>query len=186
MPFVGSLNRVVIIGNIANDPMLNYTQQTNTPVCRFTVATNRKFKTQAGELREEAAFHRITVWGPRAENLSKILSKGTKVYVEGRIVYVSKENGEHPCKEAYIRASDIIILSRKRTNGDNVQSSSASSSTSASEQSGSDDILDLDAIAQDLTDKAEAEQGKSSEAPAKEQDQVEKSENGAEDSDLPF
>ncbi len=157
MPFVGSLNRVVIIGNIANDPVLAYTQQTNTPVCRFTVATNRKFKTQNGETKESASFHRIVVWGNRAENLSKILTKGTKVYVEGRLVYNPRELGDgKTCKEASVRALDIIILSRKKTNTGASNTTNVSSDNSASDED-TDAVLDLESIAQDLGSEETAE-----------------------------
>ena len=182
MPFVGSLNRVVIIGNIANDPILSYTQQSNTPICKFTVATNRKFKTQAGELREEASFHRITVWGARAENLSKILTKGTKVYVEGRLVYTNRECGERTVKEAYIRASDIIILSRKKTVGGqdsgNMQTAPSTSETADT----SDDILDLEDIAKGLTE--EDTEPKASNSETSQDDKNDK--NSESDTELPF
>jgi len=164
MPFVGSLNRVVIIGNIANDPVLAYTQQTNTPVCRFTVATNRKFKTQSGETKESASFHRIVIWGNRAENLSKILTKGTKVYVEGRLVYNPRELSDgKTCKEASIRALDIIILSRKRSPMGANNTQNMSSSDSASDED-TDAVLDLESIAQDLGNNEASEDSDKKEA----------------------
>ncbi len=186
MPFVGSLNRAIIIGNIANDPVLSYTQQTNTPVCKFTVATNRKYKTQAGELKEEASFHRIMVWGSRAENLSKILTKGTKVYVEGRIVYIPREAGERTYKEAYIRASDIIILSRKRPADGSVSNASSSNSAPSASADDADAILDLEKIADGLTNDAEnASKEESKDADVKDADKDAKQGDTPED-DLPF
>lgn len=81
-----SLNRVILIGNLTRDPELKYTPQ-GTAVCTFGVATNRSWTTQTGETKEDVQFHRIVAWQKLAELCSKILTKGKKVYVEGRITY---------------------------------------------------------------------------------------------------
>lgn len=81
-----SLNRVVLIGNLTRDPELKYTPQ-GTAVCTFGVATNRSWTTQTGEIKEDVQFHRLVAWQKLAELCGKILTKGKKVYVEGRITY---------------------------------------------------------------------------------------------------
>ena len=79
-----SLNRVQLIGNLTRDPELRYTPQ-GTAVCSFGMATNRSWTTDAGEKRDEADFHRIVAWSKLAELCGQFLSKGKKVYVEGRL-----------------------------------------------------------------------------------------------------
>jgi single-strand DNA-binding protein len=81
-----SLNRVILIGNLTRDPELKYTPQ-GTAVCTFGIATNRSWTTQTGETKEDVQFHRLVAWQKLAELCSKILTKGKKVYVEGRITY---------------------------------------------------------------------------------------------------
>lgn len=81
-----SLNRVTLIGNLTRDPELKYTPQ-GTAVCTFGVATNRSWTTTSGELKEEAQFHRIVAWQKLAELCGKLLKKGKKVYLEGRLTY---------------------------------------------------------------------------------------------------
>ena len=81
-----SLNRVVLIGNLTRDPELKYTPA-GTAVCTFGVATNRSWTTTDGQTKEETQFHRIVAWQKLAELCGKLLTKGRKVYCEGRMTY---------------------------------------------------------------------------------------------------
>jgi single-strand DNA-binding protein len=81
-----SLNRVILIGNLTRDPELKYTPS-GTAVCTFGVATNRNWTTSDGSNKEEVQYHRIVAWQKLAELCAKILTKGRKVYLEGRITY---------------------------------------------------------------------------------------------------
>lgn len=83
-----SVNKVILIGNLTRDPELKYTPS-GTAVCTFGVATNRSWTTAEGETKEDVQFHRIVAWQKLAELVSKLLTKGRKVYLEGRIVYKS-------------------------------------------------------------------------------------------------
>ena len=86
------MNSVILIGRLARDPELNYTPNTQTAVCRFTLAVDRprKDNEDAG-----ADFIRITVWGRQGENCHKYLSKGKQCGVQGHIQTGSyKKNGE--------------------------------------------------------------------------------------------
>ncbi len=81
-----SLNRVVLIGNLTRDPELKYTPA-GTAVCTFGVATNRSWTTTDGQTKDETQFHRIVAWQKLAELCGKLLTKGRKVFCEGRITY---------------------------------------------------------------------------------------------------
>ena len=79
-----SVNRVFLMGNLTRDPELRYVPS-GTAVANFTVAVNRVYATQTGEKKEEVTFVRIVVWGRRAEVCGEYLSKGSPVFVEGRL-----------------------------------------------------------------------------------------------------
>jgi single-strand DNA-binding protein len=81
---MGSVNKVILIGNLGADPELKYTPS-NRPVCNLSVATNEVFKDKTGQRQERTEWHRVTVWGEQAENCNKFLAKGRSVYVEGRL-----------------------------------------------------------------------------------------------------
>lgn len=79
-----SLNRVFLIGNLTRDPELRYIPS-GTAVTTFTIAANRTYVSQAGEKKEDACFVRVVVWARRAEVCGEFLSKGSLVFVEGRL-----------------------------------------------------------------------------------------------------
>ncbi len=66
---MANYNKVFLIGNLTRDPQLRYTPS-QTAVCDFGLAVNRKSKTSTGEMREEVCFVDITAWGKQAETLA--------------------------------------------------------------------------------------------------------------------
>ena len=111
---VRSLNKVILIGNLTRDPELRYTPS-GTAVCTFGVATNRSWTTQTGETKEETEFHRIVAWNKLAELCAQLLTKGRKVYVEGRLTtrtWVGQDGQSRTTVEIVIE--DMIILDSKR------------------------------------------------------------------------
>lgn len=79
-----SLNKVQLIGNLTRDPEVRQTPN-GTTVATFTIATNRTWKDQSGERQEKVEFHNVVAWGRLAEICQQYLSKGKKVYAEGRL-----------------------------------------------------------------------------------------------------
>ncbi|MCR4314170.1 MAG: single-stranded DNA-binding protein [Candidatus Uhrbacteria bacterium] len=79
-----SLNRAMIIGNLTRDPEMRKTQ-TGQSVCSFSVATNRSWTGQDGTKQEASDFHNVVAWGKLAEICGQYLTKGRKVYVDGRM-----------------------------------------------------------------------------------------------------
>lgn len=109
-----SLNRVQLIGNLTRDPELRYTPQ-GTAVCSFGLATNRGWTTDSGEKKEEAEFHKIVAWNKLGELCSQLLTKGRKVYVEGRLStksWTGQDGAQRTTTEVVI--DDMIILDSKR------------------------------------------------------------------------
>ncbi|MEK7113070.1 MAG: single-stranded DNA-binding protein [Patescibacteria group bacterium] len=109
-----SLNKVTLIGNLTRDPELRYTPQ-GTAVCTFGVATNRQWTTEGGEKKEDAEFHRVVAWNKLAEICSQLLTKGRKVYVEGRLQtrsWTGQDGNQRTSTEIVI--SDMIILDSRR------------------------------------------------------------------------
>lgn len=105
-----SLNRVQLIGNLTRDPELRYTPA-GTAVCSFSIATNRSWTTDSGEKKDEADFHRIVAWNKLAELCSQFLTKGRKVYVEGRLTtrnWTGQDGAQRNTTEVII--SDMILL----------------------------------------------------------------------------
>ena len=107
------LNRVLLIGNLTRDPELRYTPA-GMAVTSFGLATNRVWVTKQGEKKEDAQFHRIVAWNKLAELCSQLLSKGRRIYVEGRIQYreITDQTGVRK-QVSEIVIDDMIILDNK-------------------------------------------------------------------------
>ena len=78
------LNKVMIIGHLGRDPEMRYTPN-GQAVCSFGVATNRRWKDQSGQQKDQVEFHNIVAWGRLAEIARQYLTKGQLIFVEGRI-----------------------------------------------------------------------------------------------------
>lgn len=90
---MANLNLVQLIGNLTRDPELKFTPQ-GTAVCKFSLAINRKYKGNDGEMKQEVEYVNVVVWGKTAENVSKYLTKGKPCYVQGRLQTRSWETPE--------------------------------------------------------------------------------------------
>ncbi|ADW18211.1 single-strand binding protein [Desulfobulbus propionicus DSM 2032] len=78
------INKVILIGNLGADPEIRYTQN-GTPVATFTMATTERRKGQDGQVQEQTEWHRVVAWQRLAEICGEYLSKGSKVYIEGKL-----------------------------------------------------------------------------------------------------
>ncbi|MDH3324893.1 MAG: single-stranded DNA-binding protein, partial [Candidatus Peregrinibacteria bacterium] len=110
---MNSLNKAQIIGNLTRDPELK-TTNSGQSVCNFGVATNRRWKDSSGEMKEDAEFHNVVCWGKLAEIAAQYITKGRKVFIEGRL---QTRNWEDEAGIKHYRteivANDLIILSPK-------------------------------------------------------------------------
>ena len=79
-----TLNKVMIIGNVGTDPEMRFTPNGN-PVTSFRVATNWVYTTPEGERKQETEWFTIVAWNRLAENCNQFLTKGQRVYAEGRL-----------------------------------------------------------------------------------------------------
>lgn len=80
----GTLNKVILIGRLGQDPKLSYTPS-GSPVAEFSLATDESYTDRQGQRQDKTEWHRIKVWDRQAEICSNYLAKGRLVYVEGRI-----------------------------------------------------------------------------------------------------
>ena len=78
------INKVILIGNLGADPEIRYTQS-GTAVVNFRIATTERWKGQDGQQQEQTEWHNIVAWKRLAEICSEFLSKGSKVYIEGKL-----------------------------------------------------------------------------------------------------
>lgn len=115
---MASLCKATIIGNLGGDPEMRYTPA-GRPFTTFNVACNRNYTTPEGERREETEWFRVTAWARLAELCSQFLSKGRRVYIEGRLSSRSWEAADGQKRFSLeINANEMIIIdTRPRGDG---------------------------------------------------------------------
>ena len=108
----GSMNKVMLIGNLGRDPELKMTSQ-GTPVARFSLATTETWKNAQGEKQSKTEWHNVVVWGKQAETAERYLRKGKQVMIEGKIQYREYTDQAGVKKTACdIRCENFIMLGR--------------------------------------------------------------------------
>ncbi|MCL0058057.1 single-stranded DNA-binding protein [Dehalococcoidales bacterium] len=108
-----SLNKVMIIGNVGTEPEMHFTPNGN-PVTSFRVATNRVYTTAEGERKRETEWFTVVTWNKLAENCNQFLTKGQRVYVEGRLHTRTWEGqGGQKYSRTEIIANQVIFLDRQ-------------------------------------------------------------------------
>lgn len=104
------LNKVMLIGNLGRDPELRYTQG-GQAILNLRIATNESFQNRDGERQERTEWHSVIIWGKRGEGLNKVLSKGSQLFVEGRLQTRSWEDKEG--KKRYtteVVATNVVLI----------------------------------------------------------------------------
>lgn len=79
-----SVNKVILLGRLGQDPELKYTPS-GTAVCNFSLATTESWSDKSGQKQERTEWHRIVVWGKLAELCNQYLAKGRQAFVEGAL-----------------------------------------------------------------------------------------------------
>lgn len=105
-----SFNKIIVVGNLGRDPELRYTPQGDA-VCDFSIATNEKKRDRAGELQDVTTWFKVTLWRRQAENASKYLTKGSPVYIEGRLRVEEWADKEGKTRQSLeINATDMQFI----------------------------------------------------------------------------
>ena len=122
-----SLNKVMLIGNVGNDPEVRYLEsnpqnpQANAKVASFRLATTERYRDRNGETRENTEWHNIVVWRNNADVVEKFVHKGSQIYIEGKLrtrQWTDQTGNKRYTTEV---VADSIQLLGKRQDGDQNQ-----------------------------------------------------------------
>jgi single-strand DNA-binding protein len=128
-----SVNKVIIVGHLGKDPEVKYTPQ-GTPVAKFSIATNERFKGKDGNWQDRTEWHNIVAWQRLAEIAGEYLKKGSQVYIEGRLrtdSWDDKETGQKKYRTDIV-ANDMVLLGGRGQGGDDFGGGNRSRGASAS------------------------------------------------------
>jgi single-strand DNA-binding protein len=108
---MGSVNKVILVGNLGRDAELRYTPG-GAAVATLNMATTEVWNDKAGQKQEKTEWHRVVLWGKTAESLAEYLTKGKQIYVEGRLQtrqWDDKDGNKRYTTE--IRSDRVVLLS---------------------------------------------------------------------------
>lgn len=112
------MNVVILHGNLTADPEIRYTPK-GQAVCNFTLAINKRWKTESGEEKEKVGFFGCYIWGKRGEAFAQYHKKGGKALVRGELAQESWEDKETGKKQSKTRVevTDWEFAGAKREEG---------------------------------------------------------------------
>lgn len=145
---MAGLCKVIVIGNLGRDPEKRYTQD-GRPVTRFSVAATTRRRERDGEWADHTEWFSVTVFGRQAETLAERLTKGARVYVEGRLE--SRQYETQAGQKGFsldVVANEVISLdTRQREGGDfggAGEFESAAPARTATDRSAAQEDVDLE------------------------------------------
>jgi single-strand DNA-binding protein len=113
------VNKVILLGSVGHDPEVKYTAS-GIPVGRFSLATTERFKDKSVKFQDRTEWHNIVVWRRLAEIVGEFVSKGSHLYIGGKLQTTSWEDRESAGKKyrTEVVADDLVLLgSREKGNG---------------------------------------------------------------------
>jgi single-strand DNA-binding protein len=114
---MGSVNKVILVGNLGRDPEVRYTQG-GSPVANFTLATNDVWTDKAGARQERTEWHRVVAWGKSAEIARDHLGKGKQVYIEGSLQTRQWEDRDgNKRNTTEVKVNRLVLLGRAEGGG---------------------------------------------------------------------
>jgi single-strand DNA-binding protein len=115
---VASFNRVILAGNLTRDPELSYLPS-GTPVCKFGLAVNRRYRDKDGNPKEEVCYVDLTAFGRQGETINQYMTKGQAILIEGRLSYRqwTDKEGKNRSKLDVVVEGFTFLGSGQRTGG---------------------------------------------------------------------
>lgn len=105
-----SLNKILLIGNVGNEPEIR-TTQSGVRVAKVSLATNRTWTDRAGTVQEKTEWHRLNFWDKLADIVEQYVRKGDRLFVEGRVEYSTTDDGNGNTKYfTDIRVTEMVML----------------------------------------------------------------------------
>lgn len=134
-----TLNKVMLIGNVGRDPEVNFTP-TGVKVAHVRLATTEAWKDKDGVVQEHTDWHSIVAWRGLADVVERLIRRGSRIYVEGKIQYRSFEDRDgHKRYVTEIIADNLLVLDPRRTDN-NSDGDPASAPADQRPQQHGDDI----------------------------------------------
>jgi single-strand DNA-binding protein len=134
-----SLNKIMLIGNVGNDPEIRTTSNGG-KVAQLNLATTRTWSGAAGDKQEKTEWHRCVLWNAKGSGLADVVEryvkKGDRLYIEGRVEYRQWQDKDGATKyTTEVNVRELLMLSSRGSGGGDGESSNSRSRSSSAERS---------------------------------------------------
>lgn len=136
------VNKVILVGNVGKAPEVKYSPS-GTPVAKFSLATNERFKDRSGEWQERVEWHSIVAWQRLAEIVGEYVREGSKLYVEGKLqtsTWEDRQNGGKKYRTEIIAREIVLLGSRGNGQGRGEETPSGESTPEPTPSEAGDEI----------------------------------------------
>ena len=137
-----SVNKVILVGNVGQDPEVKYTAS-GVPVAKLSIATNERFKDRNEQWHDRTEWHSIVAWQRLAEIIGEYVHKGSKLYVEGKLqtsTWEDKQTREKRYRTEIV-AREILLLSSRENGQEDTQTTAGEESPPESVSAAVDDDI---------------------------------------------
>ena len=114
-----SVNKVILLGSVGHDPEVKVTAS-GIPVGRFSLATNERFKDKSGKFRDHTEWHSVVAWARLAEIVGEFVTKGSHLYIEGKLQtrsWEDRQSGEKKYRTEIVADELVLLGSREKGSG---------------------------------------------------------------------
>ena len=117
------INKVILVGNVGQDPEIRYTGDVNngSKVATIRLATTERYRDRNNNLQEHTDWHNVVVWRGQADVVEKYVKKGTQLYIEGRLRSRTWEDQTGAKRYAIDIVADTLQLLGRRPEGQSQQ-----------------------------------------------------------------
>jgi len=140
-----SVNKVILVGNVGKDPEVKYSPS-GTPIAKFSLATNERFKDRSGEWQERVEWHTIVAWQRLAEIVGEFVVTGSKVYIEGKLQTSSwedRQSGQTRYRTEIVARDLVLLGSRGNGTGDSQESHPSPAASDEPQAENAEDPQDI-------------------------------------------
>jgi single-strand DNA-binding protein len=137
-----SVNKVILVGNVGQDPEVKYTAS-GIPVAKVSLATNERFKDKNDQWQDRTEWHSVVAWQRLAEIVGEYVHKGSKLYVEGKLqtsTWEDKQNGQKKYRTDIVAREIVLLGSRDNAHEQRGETTSEESSPAPSSTDAEDEI----------------------------------------------
>ena len=110
---VRSLNRVILVGRVGQDPEISHIPSIGRDIAKFSLATNEGFMDKSNQWKEYTEWHNIVAWGPLSQKVERNVTKGSMVLIEGKIKTKKwKDKNDQERRNVDIEVNNLVVLER--------------------------------------------------------------------------